>query len=1116
VSRTTYRLSFISLILAYACTAFAQSTFGSFVGSVADPGGAAVPGCVVTATNNATMARRSTITDPTGNYVLVNLEAGTYEITVEAKGFSRAVFTNLVLESRQTMRINASLTVASQNEVVNVQASADAVITTDTSAIANAKQGKELLDLPIAIASRGSGSTSPISTLTTQAGVQTDSSGNLSVAGAKPSMLSVSVDGISSVSPRSSAPIAELFPSFGAISEIRVSEINNAAEFGGVSDITTTSRGGSNSFHGGLFNNFQNTALNARNTFSATVPKLDMNDFGVFVGGPVRIPHISRGKDRTFFFASYEGLRLAKESVLLQSVPSAALRTGDLSAYKSFKDPDSGAPFPNNQIPMNRISPISLKALDTFYPMPNTGAAGAIANNYAFNFPTPISSNQGDIRLDQNISSRQTAFVRFSYKKRDVQNAPTGSVNAGATIAPEIDSGFTVAHNFILTPTLVNEFRGGFNGTLSSSSNKTSAVQTLAALGFTGIPDPPPGSGGPSFSITGFQSASFGSSSISKGNTLQFIDNLTWIKGKHTLKFGGDYRYMTAYFSNVFASSRAGSYTFNNSVTSSLIGNAYAAFLLGVPDSTSLATVKYPDTFSYGSSYAFYGQDDWKPTSRLTVNFGLRWEYHPAFNDHFNNLADFLPDYYSVVNGVPVRGAVVVPDKGMQYINPDFVASIAPTPILSASQAKIPQSMHYSQKTSFAPRVGFAWRPFGDDKTVIRGGFGRYVETLLSALITAGWAVEASEVGSYTNSIVNGKAALSFPYAFPANLSQPGVATFEYASALHYKDPYVNQWNLTIERNIGLGTALRVTYDGSHGADLGYSINANQLPANTAGFSAVKSSAPFPIWAHITDYVNGARSNYNALTIAVNKRLSHGLTFQSSYAFTKNLSNGAGYSPTGFTGEAGGRVTDPQNINLDYGNVAFTRRHRFLSTFVYDLPFGKGKTLVSGASPLLDRIVGGWQAAGVLLFQTGPFLTVTASGADPMGTNFPNLEGAGRADIVPGVSWLPQQQTINNWVNAAAFAIPANNIGRPGNSSIGSVVGPGTQAVSVSLFKTVRIKEATAVQLGAAASNVFNHANYAAPSLNLASSSTFGKITSLQSQENGGPRSLQITARIIF
>jgi hypothetical protein len=713
------------------------------------------------------------------------------------------------------------------------------------------------------------------------------------------------------------------------------------------------------------------------------------------------------------------------------------------------------------------------------------------------------------MRVDQIISSRQTVFARYTYKKRSVLNAPTGSINAGPTVAPEVDAGLTISHNWVLTARLVNEVRAGFASTNASSSNQTLATQTLSQLGFTGIPDPPPGSGGPSFSITGFQSASFGSSNISKGKNLQVIDNLTWVRGRHTSKFGGDYRHMTALFSNVFASSRAGTYSFNNSVTSSLIGNAYASFLLGIPDSTGLATVKNPDTFSYGNSYAVYAQDDWKATSRLTVNFGLRWEYHPAFNDHYNNLADFLPDYTSTVNGVTVHGGVVVPDKGMKWVNPDFVASIAPTPILSATQAGLPQSMHFNSKTGFAPRIGFAWRVFGDDKTVIRGGYGRYVETLLSALITAGWAVEASEVGSYTNSIVNGKPAFSFPYAFPANLSQPGVATFEYASDLHYKDPIVQQWNFTLERALGFGTAVRVSYDGSHGSNLGYSINLNQVAPNTVGFNVAKAAAPYPIWAHITDYVNGARSNYDGLTIAVNKRFTHGLQFQNSYVFARNLSNGAGYNPSGFTGEAGGRVTDPHNINLDYGNVAFTRRHRLLSTFLYDLPFGRG-------GPLMSRIAGGWQVAGVLLFQTGPFLTVTASGADPMGSNFPNLEGAGRADAVSGVPVQPQNQSIQSWINPTAFSIPANNIGRPGNSPIGSVLGPGTQAISVSLFKTVKFREAKSFQIGCAASNIFNHPNYGSPSLNLASPSSFGTITSMQSQENGGPRSLQLTARILF
>ena len=1095
---------------------FGQSTYGSFVGTVADASGAVLPTCVVSAINKDTAAQRKTIAGPDGSYSLVNMEPGNYEIEIESPGFQKAVFKGLQLASRQTLRVDASLSVATQTQTVSVNEVADSIITTDVSSISSTKTGKELLDLPIAIGSRGGGSTSPISTLTTQAGVQTDGSGNISVAGAKPSMLSVSIDGISSVSPRNSSPISELFPSFGAIAEIRVSEINNAAEFDGVSDITTTSRGGTNRYHGGIFENLQNTAFNARNLFSSTVPKLDMNDFGGYVGGPVTVPGVYHGKDKTFFFASYEGLRLAKESVLNQSVPTPALRAGDLSAYKAFKDPLSGSPFPGNIIPLSRISPISLKALDIYYPLPNTGAPGALSGNYAQHFPTPIASNQGDIRLDQTISSKQSAFARFTYKRRAVLTAPTTSVFAGATNAPENDFGLTAAHNFVISSRLINEVRAGFNGIHSATGNKTVATATINALGLTGIPDPPPGSGGPSFAITGFQTGAFGASSISRGDTSQVLDNLTFINGRHTLKLGGDYRHMTAFFNNVFASNRSSTYTFNNFVTSGLIGNAYASFLLGVPDSTGVATVKNGDTSSYGNSYAFYVQDDWKVTSRLTVNYGLRWEYHPPFNDKLNNLANFLTDYTSVVNGVTVHGAVVVPDAGMKWINPDFAASIAPTPIITATKAGIPQSLHYSSKTGFAPRIGFAWRPFGNDKTVIRGGYGKYVETLLSALITAGWAVAASEVGSYTNSVVNGKPAFAFPYAFPSNLSQPGVATFEYSSALHYKDPYVQQWNLTVERDLGWQTALRASYDGSHGSDIGYSINVNQVPANTSGFNSVKNSAPYPIWAHITQYVNGARTNYNAATLALNKRFSKGLQFQNSYVFAKNLGNGAGYAPTGFTGEAGGRVTDPQNIGLDYGNVAFTHRHRFLSTFVYELPFGRGHTFLNAANPLVDRVVGGWQLSGVLLMQTGPFLTVTASGADPLGTNFPNLEGAGRADIVAGVSSMPTSQTIRNWVNPAAFAIPANNIGRGGNSAIGSVVGPGTQAVSISLFKTVKLMESASLQLGCAVSNAFNHPNYGSPALNLSSASSFGQITSLQSQENGGPRSLQITGRITF
>ncbi|MEQ1947745.1 MAG: TonB-dependent receptor, partial [Bryobacteraceae bacterium] len=653
----------------FLSTAIAQSTFGSFVGTVKDSSGAVVADCVVTLTNTGTSATRTTITDKDGNYVLINIDAGAYSISMQAPGFQVANFPSLNLMSRQTVRIDGTLGVAQQVETVNVSASSESVITTEVSSIAETKTGRELLDLPVAIGSRAAGSTSPISTLTTQAGVQVDNAGGLSVAGSKPSMLSVTVDGISTMSVRTNAAAAELFPSFGTIAEIRVSEINNAAEFGGVSDITTVSKSGSNSFHGGVYENLQNTSLNARNPFAAARSKTIMNNYGGFVGGPVI-------KDKTFFFASYEALKLPRQQFINQSVPSVALRNGDLSAYSgTIKDPLTGVPFTNNQIPLNRISPVALNALQYLFPLPNTGAPNAIANNYSLNLPVPISSHQGDLRIDQNISSRQTAFMRLTYKDRDVASPPTSAqsvtTTVGAAYQPERDMTIAAAHNFVVTPRIVNELRVGLSDVYILTSTDANAADLVKKIGVA-VPDPPGGSATPNFVINGFQNTTTAASSISRSKTIQLLDNVSVNAGAHTYKFGGDIRMLSAYFSNVFATTRVGAYTYNGSITNSIIGNPYAAFLLGVPDRTQVSSVLNPDSNGHSTHYAFYAQDDWKVTSRLTINYGLRWEYHPPFTDKLANIAVFLPDYYSVVNGVGVRGAVAVADAGMNQVHPLF------------------------------------------------------------------------------------------------------------------------------------------------------------------------------------------------------------------------------------------------------------------------------------------------------------------------------------------------------------------------------------------------------------------------------------------------------------
>ncbi|HTR36677.1 MAG TPA: hypothetical protein VMH80_12285 [Bryobacteraceae bacterium] len=492
-----------------------------------------------------------------------------YTVSMEAPGFQVATYT-IELQARQTVRIDGQITVAAQAQSVNVTSEAAPVVNTDVSNIAETKTGRELVDLPVAIATRASGSTSPMSTLTTQPGVQTDSSGNISVAGTKPAMTQISIDGISSMGPRSNGPLTELFPSFNSIAEIHVSELDNSAEYGGISDITTISKSGTNGFHGGVFENLQNTALDARNPFNKVKPIVKMNDFGRYVGGPI-------WRDHTFFFASYEGLRLPRQTTLVESVPSVALRSGDLSVYtKPVYQPGTGTPYANNQIPMSEIAPLSLNALKYLFPLPNTGAANAIANNYVQNMPTPISSDQAGLRLDQVINSKQTFFVRGTYKTRSVEVAPspggsptpTGSALLGPFSTPEIDFGFSAAHNFVISPTVVNEARVGYNGNHTATTFGAVPTQVYSELGMTGLADNlPTGNAVPNFNIAGFQQTGGSSSNVGRNGTFQIIDNLSWTKGTHSFKFGGDYRYLTGHSENVYAQLRMGQYNFNGAVT---------------------------------------------------------------------------------------------------------------------------------------------------------------------------------------------------------------------------------------------------------------------------------------------------------------------------------------------------------------------------------------------------------------------------------------------------------------------------------------------------------------------------------------------------------------------
>lgn len=1087
--------------------AHAQSIFGEIRGTVQDPSGAVVAGSAVTATNTGTGEVRKTATDSLGNYSLVNLEAGTYEIAVESSGFRKSVTQNVILRAREVSRVDVGLELSGASTEV-VVATARQVINTDMATIADSKSSQEIQNLPVNF--RAGSTNSVFSALSLAPGVQTSSGGTeVSLSGSMPFMATASVDGISTVNVRSNGLLTEMFPSADSIDEIRVSSVSNNAEFAQVGDVTTTTKGGTNNLHGSLFWYHQNGAFDARDFFSTRTgaPFKISNDFGFNAGGPVI-------RNRTFFFGAYEALRYRDQQQINIIVPPDSYRQGDLSSVSApIKDPLTNQNFPGNVIPANRISPVSTRILERLYPRQNQPGNSIADPNYRLQKSGRNRNDQFDIRGDHVFSERQNLFTRFSYK--DVtKSAPAALTTLGDDRNAEESRTLVVAHNYVIRPTLINEFRSGYSrrprfvdfGPDSQSFDGPSLVRELGIVGLRS--DPPKVASVPDIGITGFQGTgkSRGFQQLSKN--IQFTDSLTWTKGRHAFKFGADIRRLrTTDNISFFSGDDLGEYRFNGLFS----GNAFADFLLGYPQRTRVANTS-PDIDGTTYHQGYFIQDDFKVSSKLTLNYGVRYEYHPPFSDRTLQLANFDRDFPG--------GRVIVPNEASLALTaPGFRASIGSTPIVTAKDAGLPESLRYSDKNNFMPRFGFAYRPFGN-KTVIRGGYGIYSVTILGAVFYSLTGIHTSDTRTFDNSLVNGVPRLQFPGPFLSGLGtigSVGSADFRRGNEFHGPDPYVQQWNITIERDLGWNTGFRITYTGSHSIKLFISPDLNQVRPNTIGYSIARAQRPYPNWAIVYSRDTGGSAKYNALVTEVQKRFSNRLYFQSSWAWSKNLSNATGSDPTGFASENGSVPTDRFNLGLDYGNVSPTRRHRWLNTFTYALPAWFGGRSASGAQKVANALVGGWQVSGILLFQTGPFATpITGGRTDPSGTNV-DSRANDRPDYT-GTSYgnTPESaRTIFSWFDRSAFVIPPSNIGRFGLVGPGQLVGPGTQNVSAKLQKRFYVRESTYVQLEGSATNLLNHANFALPARNV-SAASFGRITSTQVAEGGGARSLQVGLRFTF
>ncbi len=1114
----------------------AQSIFGSILGTVKDASGSVVPNATVKLINIDENTSRTLTTNDNGDYEAVNTKPGRYRVEVSATGFQTFTTSEIALAARQTIRVDAALRAGQVTEQVSISATAGA-ITTETQTISSSFESQKIMNLPANF--RAAGSTSPYVLISALPGVQSDNGGAFSIQGALPSQSQFSLDGISTTNVTGNSPLRQAFPSAESIAEIKVQGVGNAAEYGQVGDVTTISKSGTNDYHATAFWFHQNRALDAKVYGALTKPQKIGNDFGFSGGGPVRLPWLYNGKDKTFFFGTFEGFRFPRGTTIQNTVPTQALRNGDFSGEPNVtvRDPLTGQPFAGNRIPDNRISPIA-KSILSLYPLPNAGATDRLrVANYIRNSSSSLNSDQYDIRIDHYLTSKQSVFGRWTWK--DVSQDSPNNLALPSNTDFDRYKILVVSHNYTLTPRLLNEARFGMTLNDSGTAFPFDGRDFTAKLGFQGI--------GPNFPFNGLPNIDFSgdisdlnrnrADGVSRSRTFQFNNNLTWTKGRHTMKYGFDVRWIRAVSPLGFIG--ADNYG-NSSFDGTFAGSDFADFLLGIPIRTSYAIIQQ-DNDGRTTHYHFFGQDSFRVNQKLTLEFGLRYEYHPAYTDAGGNIGNFDPS-------VPRTGRVVYPTGKQNLLAPGFLRTFnacpAPaangancTPVLSAEEAGLPEGLRTVPKWRFLPRFGFAFRPFGNDRTVVRGGIGAYNGTLLGSIYFSLTGTLQSDVREFTNLSTAGRPLYQWPQIQSGgtgiNAGQLGTASFRTANDINYKDPYSVQWNLSIDRYVGFGLGVRVSYIGMKTTQLAWAPDLNQMTSSTQfAINRPLSDRPFPNWGIIFTRTAGATAYYNALQVEANRRFANGLTFNSTYTWAKSLADNLGPNSTSFVGETGGgRAADLYNRHAEYGNAYATRRHRSISTVVYNLPVGRGRQFAKGIHPALNAVIGGWQTSAIFLAQTGPFLTPAVGSVDPSGSGSGQSRTQHPDRIADGNISNP---TRDQWFDVNAFVCPglttrvANNcriginpardaapIGRFGTAGVGILTGPGTINMSLGLNKAFNLTERVKLEAGASFTNVANHVNLADPQMTV-TSTAFGRITSARASELGGSRTGQVTMRISF
>ncbi len=1045
-----------SLVVFSAASTMAQSNSAVIVGTVNDSSGAAIVGAKVTVLNQGTNISTSVSTKSDGQYTVTNIEPGSYRVTATSPGFTEKSIRDITLFVNQTVRVDVNLEVGAVATRTEVEATAP-VVQSETSSIGQVVDSRQVTKMPL------DGRSSLNGLLALTPGVMSTGQNPLISGGVWFGSTNLTIDGVSDID-TGNERLGPVVPSLESIEEFKVIANGASAEFGrGGSQVLVETKSGTNQFHGSLFEFNRNQLLAAKNFFATSLPKppFNRNEYGASLGGPIV-------RNKLFFFAAFEGLRRVTAATDITAQPTDAIKSGNFAGLSPITDPGTGAPFPGNQIPAAQISPVA-QGLLKFTSEPNLpGAAGGLGNNFAYNTPPREANDRYSGRIDYQLTSKDKITGRYYF----AGDGPYQSGVAGATDKYGNWSGFGASsHNAgasytrVVAPTIINEARFGFlqiNYYRTPQNNGFDPSTLISTL----IP-PVPGLGGlPTVTINGFAGFFDQPGSGDRQRDYEFYDNLSWVHGKHSMKFGGEYQRVSAYNFQNPAPAR-GSFAFDGRYT----GNAFADFLLGDTSATSRTTENL-QTEPQNNRGALFAQDDWTVSSKLTLNLGLRWNYEGIFDNGFGagNLANFDPAIGKIVvlKGTP---------------NPLF----AGLPIVSGQSVGLNDS-NYEQRhwKQFEPRFGFAYRPFGKSNFVVRGSYGIFHNVIGGYIGYTGLPNNPPFQTVQTFAALPGSVpSLTFANPFPGTPTIPANATIN-AVASNRTNGYMQQWNFTLEGEVAKNTALRASYVGNKGTNIDRQDNLND-PGPGPG--VVQLRRPYQPFGTINYYESGANNFLNEIQLGVMRRLAAGLSFQAEYQFNKSLSE----QPYGI-----GAPTDPFNARLDWGNADSIRTHYVVINFTYDLPFGKGRHFA--LSGVEDKILGGWQVAGISSLGTGQPFSVTFNSTV---VGWPSS----RADIVGNPNGAG---TINQWFNPAAYAVPAPFT--YGNSARNSLWGPGVINWDQAIYKRFGITERINLEFRAEFFNIMNHANFDVPAANISVPAQVGRITNTTSV----PRDIQFGMRLTF